>query len=143
MRQGRGYRDFEHLLLKLRFAIANPIREADGMLRFRHSDCRCPTAKPPPDGAPEPAAGATGVLGRSTRSRNAPGETDAEHSSNGSQWTRNNPALFETSPNASLDRCVHRRPYHRKRAPTPRTPTHTRSCCPDFTEEPQSRCHRP
>lgn len=35
VRQGRGYRDFEHLLLKLRFAIANPIREADGMLRFQ------------------------------------------------------------------------------------------------------------
>jgi len=35
VRQGRGYRDFDHLLLKLRFAIANPIREADGMLRFQ------------------------------------------------------------------------------------------------------------
>ena len=35
VRHGRGYRDFDHLLLKLRFAIANPIREADGMLRFQ------------------------------------------------------------------------------------------------------------
>lgn len=34
VRQGRGYRDLQFLLLKLRFAIANPIREEDGMLRF-------------------------------------------------------------------------------------------------------------
>ena len=34
VRQGRGYRDLQFLLLKLRFAIANPIREEDGVLRF-------------------------------------------------------------------------------------------------------------
>ena len=34
VRQGRGYRDLEFLLLKLRFAIANPIRHEDGVLRF-------------------------------------------------------------------------------------------------------------
>jgi len=28
-------RDFDHLLLELRFAIADPIREADGMLRLQ------------------------------------------------------------------------------------------------------------
>lgn len=34
VRQGRGYRDLDFLLLKLRFIIANPIREEDGALRF-------------------------------------------------------------------------------------------------------------
>jgi transposase len=35
VRQGRGYRDLDYLLLKLRFAIVNPIREANGILRFQ------------------------------------------------------------------------------------------------------------
>ena len=34
VRQGRGYRDLQFLLLKLRFVIANPIREEDGIGRF-------------------------------------------------------------------------------------------------------------
>jgi len=34
VRLGRGYRDLDHLLLKLRFAIANPIRAEGGVLRF-------------------------------------------------------------------------------------------------------------
>ncbi|HQP39168.1 MAG TPA: ISL3 family transposase, partial [Polyangiaceae bacterium] len=34
VRQGRGYRDLQYLLLKLRFAIANPVRAEDGVLRF-------------------------------------------------------------------------------------------------------------
>ena len=34
VRQGRGYRDLQFLLLKLRFAIANPIRTEHGIGRF-------------------------------------------------------------------------------------------------------------
>jgi transposase len=34
VRQGRGYRDLQFLLLKLRFAIANPIRTEHGVARF-------------------------------------------------------------------------------------------------------------
>jgi transposase len=34
VRQGRGYRDLQYLLLKLRFAIANPVRAEDGVRRF-------------------------------------------------------------------------------------------------------------
>lgn len=34
VRQGRGYRDLQYLLLKLRFTIAHPIRTEDGMRRF-------------------------------------------------------------------------------------------------------------
>jgi len=34
VRLGRGYRDLDHLLLKLRFAIANPIRTEGRVLRF-------------------------------------------------------------------------------------------------------------
>ena len=34
VRTGRGYRDLDYLLLKLRFAIANPIRAQGGVLRF-------------------------------------------------------------------------------------------------------------
>lgn len=34
IRQGRGYRDYPYLMLKLRFMVANPIRTEGGMLRF-------------------------------------------------------------------------------------------------------------
>ncbi len=34
MRRGRGYRDHAYLLLKLRFMVANPIRDEDGVKRF-------------------------------------------------------------------------------------------------------------
>jgi len=34
VRRGRGYRNHAHLLLKLRFMIANPIRNDDGIQRF-------------------------------------------------------------------------------------------------------------
>ena len=34
VRRGRGYRDHEHLLRKLRFMTANPIRTEDGIRRF-------------------------------------------------------------------------------------------------------------
>ena len=34
VRRARGYRDFDYLLLKLRFMIANPIRDSDGIKRF-------------------------------------------------------------------------------------------------------------
>jgi transposase len=34
VRRGRGYRDHDYLLLKLRFATANPIRNEDGIRRF-------------------------------------------------------------------------------------------------------------
>ena len=34
VRLGLGYRDLDFLLLKLRFAIANPIRAEGGVLRF-------------------------------------------------------------------------------------------------------------
>jgi len=34
VRTGRGYRDLDYLLLKLSFAIANPIRAEGGVLRF-------------------------------------------------------------------------------------------------------------
>lgn len=34
MRRGRGYRDLEYMLLKLRFLIVNPIRDEDGTKRF-------------------------------------------------------------------------------------------------------------
>jgi transposase len=35
VRRARGYRDLKYLLLKLRFATANPIRTEDGLTRFR------------------------------------------------------------------------------------------------------------
>jgi hypothetical protein len=34
VRRGRGYRDHDHLLRKLRFMTANPIRTEDGIRRF-------------------------------------------------------------------------------------------------------------
>lgn len=34
VRQGRGYRNLQFLLLKIRFMTANPIRDEDGVLRF-------------------------------------------------------------------------------------------------------------
>lgn len=34
VRRARGYRDHDYLLLKLRFMIANPIRDSDGIQRF-------------------------------------------------------------------------------------------------------------
>ena len=34
VRRGRGYRDHEYLLRKLRFMTANPIRTEDGIRRF-------------------------------------------------------------------------------------------------------------
>lgn len=34
VRRGRGYRDIEYMLLKLRFMIVNPIRDEDGTTRF-------------------------------------------------------------------------------------------------------------
>lgn len=34
IRRGRGYRDLDYVLLKLRFMIANPIRDDDGTRRF-------------------------------------------------------------------------------------------------------------
>ena len=34
VRRGRGYRDHDHLLLKLRFMTANPIRSDEGIRRF-------------------------------------------------------------------------------------------------------------
>lgn len=34
VRRGRGYRDLDYLMLKLQFAIANPIRRKDGVDRF-------------------------------------------------------------------------------------------------------------
>ena len=34
VRRGRGYRNHDHLLLKLRFMTANPIRSDDGIKRF-------------------------------------------------------------------------------------------------------------
>lgn len=34
VRRGRGYRNYDHLLLKLRFMIANPVRSEDGTRRF-------------------------------------------------------------------------------------------------------------
>lgn len=34
VRRGRGYRNHEYLLLKLRFTVANPIRKEDGVKRF-------------------------------------------------------------------------------------------------------------
>jgi len=34
VRRGRGYRNYQHFLLKLRFMTANPIRSADGTRRF-------------------------------------------------------------------------------------------------------------
>lgn len=34
VRRGRGYRDHQYLLLKLRFMVANPIRRKDGVKRF-------------------------------------------------------------------------------------------------------------
>jgi transposase len=34
LRQARGYRDLDYLLLKLRFAIANPVRTEEGIRRF-------------------------------------------------------------------------------------------------------------
>jgi transposase len=44
VRQGRGYRDLQFLLLKLRFAIVNPIRNSGGMLRFLALGVVTPTA---------------------------------------------------------------------------------------------------
>lgn len=35
VRRGRGYRDLDYLLHKLRFMVANPIRSHDGFTRFR------------------------------------------------------------------------------------------------------------
>ena len=34
VRRGRGYRDYDYLLRKLRFMVANPIRSTDGIKRF-------------------------------------------------------------------------------------------------------------
>lgn len=34
VRRGRGYRDYDHMLLKLRFMTANPIRSQEGTQRF-------------------------------------------------------------------------------------------------------------
>jgi hypothetical protein len=35
VRRSRGHRDLDYLLLKLRFMVANPIRSANGVARFR------------------------------------------------------------------------------------------------------------
>ena len=45
VRQGRGYRDLDFLLLKLRFAIVNPIAHADGLARFLALGLPTPYAK--------------------------------------------------------------------------------------------------
>jgi len=34
VRRGRGYRNYDHFLLKLRFMVVNPIRSHEGTLRF-------------------------------------------------------------------------------------------------------------
>jgi len=34
VRQGRGYRNLEFLMLKVKFMVANPIRDDDGVGRF-------------------------------------------------------------------------------------------------------------
>jgi len=45
VRRGRGYRDHEYLLLKLRFMVANPIRNDDGIKRFLALGLQPPTRK--------------------------------------------------------------------------------------------------
>lgn len=44
VRRGRGYRDHAYLLLKLRFAIANPVRSGDAVRRFLALDLAPPLA---------------------------------------------------------------------------------------------------
>jgi transposase len=46
VRQGRGYRDLDFLMLKLRFITANPIRFEDGVRRFLALGLPTPYAKP-------------------------------------------------------------------------------------------------
>ena len=42
VRRGRGYRDHDYLLLKLKFMTANPIRDEDGVRRFLALDITPP-----------------------------------------------------------------------------------------------------
>lgn len=46
VRQGRGYRDLDFLMLKVRFMTANPIRFEDGVRRFLALGLPTPYAKP-------------------------------------------------------------------------------------------------
>ena len=45
VRRGRGYRDHQYLLRKLRFLTANPVRNRDGVLRFLALGLTPPTAQ--------------------------------------------------------------------------------------------------
>jgi transposase len=45
VRRGRGYRDHQYLLLKLRFMVANPIRTENGVKRFLALGLEPPTRK--------------------------------------------------------------------------------------------------
>jgi len=45
VRRGRGYRDHQYLLRKLRFITANPVRCRDGILRFLALGITPPTAE--------------------------------------------------------------------------------------------------
>ena len=45
VRRGRGYRDHQYLLRKLRFITANPVRTRDGILRFLALGLTRPTAE--------------------------------------------------------------------------------------------------
>jgi transposase len=45
VRRGRGYRDHQYLLRKLRFLTANPVRTRDGILRFLALGITPPTAE--------------------------------------------------------------------------------------------------
>ena len=44
VRRGRGYRDHQYLLRKLRFLTANPVRNRGGVLRFLALGLKPPTA---------------------------------------------------------------------------------------------------
>jgi transposase len=45
VRRARGYRDLDYLLRKLRFMVANPVRQQDGVRRFRTRP-PCPRQRP-------------------------------------------------------------------------------------------------